>query len=367
MRKRKKPLAVLAGIALIAIAIAATVGNAGSASSVFDNFSETLGIGGSSSAQSTVTGLPPATAEVTKMTLTQTQSVGGILSYGEPVPLITHLTSGTITWMPAPGDVVKLGQPAFSVNNVPVVLIHGTVPLYRDLWEGLTGPDVQELEQSLYDLGYTDVTVDGTYDYATTSAVWAWQQSLGLEPTGWVAINQVVVADGDIRVALQALTAGSQLGGDANQTVLTYSGTTQVVSVPLDVNLQHLIAEGDTATVTLPNGKKIDGTVESISKVASTIEDKQILPMIVSVKDQNALSGFDAAPVTLDIVSGEHKNVLAVPITALVALQGGGYGVQVVQDSAVSYLEVETGMFADGMVEISGDGISEGLTVGVAQ
>ncbi len=367
MRTRIKVLALLAGITAITLAPLTMSGSLGSASRAYDDLSEMVGIGGASSAQTPASALPPATAKVTKATLTQTQTVGGILSYGEPAPLITHLTDGTITWMPAPGDVVKLGQPVFAVNGVPVALIHGTVPLYRDLWDGLTGPDVQQLEQSLYDLGYVDIVVDGAYDYATTSAVWLWQESLGLEPTGWVGLHQVAVAPGDIRVAMQGLTPGSQLGGDPNQAVLTYSGTTQVVSVPLDVALQHLVAEGDAATVTLPNGKKVDGTVERISTVAVTIEDKQVLPMVVAVDDQKALSGFDAAPVTLEVVSGERKDVLTVPITALVALQGGGYGVQAVANNAVSYVAVETGMFANGLVEVSGEGISEGITVGVAQ
>lgn len=248
-----------------------------------------------------------------------------------------------------------------------MVLIHGTTPSYRTLGEGSVGPDVEQLEQSLHDLGHTWLTVDETYDAATAEAVSAWQESLGWEPTGSVAAGQVFVHDGDIRVALEALPPGSRLGADANQQVITYSGTEQVASVPLDVELQHLVAEGDEATVTLPNGVALDGVVSSVGTVAQEIEEDTFVTVIVSIDDQEALSeGFDSAPVTLRIVTGEREDVLMVPITALVAAGGGGYAVEVVEGDATSFVPVETGMFAEGMVEISGPGVAEGVTVGVA-
>jgi hypothetical protein len=49
--------------------------------------------------------------------------------------------------------------------------------------------------------------------------------------------------------------------------------------------------------------------------------------------------------------------VLAVPVGALVALSEGGYAVQLTGNRLVA---VETGMFAKGMVEVTGDGIAEG-------
>jgi len=71
--------------------------------------------------------------------------------------------------------------------------------------------------------------------------------------------------------------------------------------------------------------------------------------------------------VTVNFTSQQHKNVLAVPVAALLALSEGGYGVQVVQGSSSRIVAVETGLFADGRVEISGPGISAGMSVGVPQ
>ena len=55
-----------------------------------------------------------------------------------------------------------------------------------------------------------------------------------------------------------------------------------------------------------------------------------------------------------------HKDVLAVPVGALLALREGGYALQLPDGGLVA---VQTGMFAEGLVEVSGAGLTEGLTV----
>ena len=62
-----------------------------------------------------------------------------------------------------------------------------------------------------------------------------------------------------------------------------------------------------------------------------------------------------------------HDDVLAVPVSALVALLEGGYAVEVVDDDGSRrYVAVETDLFDDGWVEVRGDGLSEGQSVVVA-
>jgi membrane fusion protein, multidrug efflux system len=69
----------------------------------------------------------------------------------------------------------------------------------------------------------------------------------------------------------------------------------------------------------------------------------------------------------VDVVftASERKDVLTVPVTALVALAEGGYGVEVVSGSTSRYVPVTTGLFSNGRVEIEGSGIREGTRVGV--
>jgi hypothetical protein len=59
--------------------------------------------------------------------------------------------------------------------------------------------------------------------------------------------------------------------------------------------------------------------------------------------------------------------VLTVPATALTAIAGGGYAIQVLQGGRRVELAVTPGMFANGYVQVEGPGVHEGLTVTESQ
>jgi hypothetical protein len=343
------------------------------------------GFGGSEAPDPAVTGLPPATAQVTRTTLTQTEQLSGSLGYGDPVSLAARSGlgggggatgqdgqgggSGTITWLPAEGSTVKRGKPAYRVDNLPVPLLYGNLPLYRVLTSGVSGPDVKQFERNLAALGYDGFTVDEDYTDATATAVREWQEDLGRDETGQVDADQVAYAPGAIRVA--SLTG--HIGGAATAEVLTYTGTTRVVTLALDVAQQTLVKKGISATITLPDGRNVSGKVSSVGTVAHSADQGQgqggggdpTIDVTITVPDQKALGTLDAAPVDITLVSSQRKDVLTVPVAALVALAEGGYGVQVVEGDSARYVAVKTGMFAGGRVEVTGDGISETTVVGV--
>ena len=321
-----------------------------------------IGLGGGAAGTTRGTGPVLATAPVTRTTLTQTQQVNGTLGYGAPVT-VTGAGGGVITWLPAPGAVIRRGQPVYKADNRPVPLFYGRLPLYRPLQAGDTGADVTEAERNLAALGYTGVTVDGYYTAATAAAVWQWQHDNGLTPTGVLTPAEVVLAPARLRVA--SLTA--HLGDQATGPALTYTGTTRVVQVALDVALQRLARPGAAATVTLPDGSTVGGTIATVGAVATagTATDPATIAVTVTIAHQGALGRLDLAPVTVTLTSARVKNVLTVPVAALVALAGGGYGVQVVTGTATRYVPVQLGTFAGGRVQVTGDGIAAGTRVGV--
>jgi len=321
-----------------------------------------VGLGGGAAGTGRGTGPVLATAPVTRATLTQTQQVNGTLGYGDPVTV--NGASGVITWLPAPGAVIGRGQPVYKADNQPVPLFYGRLPLYRPLQAGDVGADVTEVERNLAALGYTGVTVDRYYTAATAAAVWQWQHDLGLTATGVLTPAEVVLARGKLRVA--SLTA--HLGEPATGPALTYTGTTRVVQIALDVALQRLARPGAAATVTLPNGSTVHGTVATVGAVATpgtAATDPATIAVTVTIAHQAALGRLDLAPVTVKLTSARVKNVLTVPVAALVALAGGGYGVQVVTGTASRYVPVQLGMFGGGRVQVTGDGIAAGIRVGV--
>ncbi|MEU0570444.1 peptidoglycan-binding protein, partial [Nonomuraea sp. NPDC005983] len=319
-----------------------------------------VGFGGEQPDTAAATRTPPATAKVTRATLTESKNVDGTLGYGTATT-ITSKARGTITWLPAEGSVITRGKAVYSVDAARRPLLYGSMPLYRTLEDGVEGKDVKEFEQNLAKLGYTGFTVDDTFTYATRQAVKDWQDDLGLEVTGKVETTDVVVAPGQIRVADLKAALGDAAGGP----VLTATGTTRQVLINLDVADQRLVRRGMKATVELPDGTTVKGSIISVGKVATTsgTGDDAATTVEVKVSVPRLNKAYDSAPVQVTIVSDQRENVLAVPVGALVALAEGGYGVQVVDGASTRYTAVKTGMFADGKVEVTG--VSEGVTVAV--
>jgi membrane fusion protein, multidrug efflux system len=321
------------------------------------------------------TALPPATAKVVRTTLVDTKTVSGTLGYGEPVPM-RAAQRGMLTWISPVGSTVKRGEPLVKVDERPKVVLYGPVPLYRTLRVGTKGSDVRQFEQNLAALGYTGFTVDDAYTAATAAAVRMWQARLGLPATGTVEVGQVVFTSGPIRIAEHTARVGDVIDGGSS--VLSYTGTAKLVVIDLEVADRPLAVRGRSATVTMPGVGAVEGKISGIGTVASAPSNQSGAPdatgsgapaatiqVTVTIADQKALGSLDAAPVDVDLISDERKDVLAVPVAALLALTNGGFGVEVVDGDRTRIIPVKTGMFASGLVQVSGSGIAESVTVGV--
>jgi multidrug efflux pump subunit AcrA (membrane-fusion protein) len=79
-------------------------------------------------------------------------------------------------------------------------------------------------------------------------------------------------------------------------------------------------------------------------------------PAVVGVLDQ--------APVDVAVTSERAKDALSVPVSALLALRGGRYGVEVVRAGTTSVVEVTPGLFSDGgYVEVTRSDVNAGDVV----
>ncbi len=303
--------------------------------------------------------LLPATAQITRTTLVESRTEPGILGYGDPVPVRTSGT-GTLTWIAAEGATVMRGEPLFKVDELPVVAIYGAVPMYRTVSYLVAGDDVWQLQANLGELGYIGFAIDGVYTEATAAAVRTWQADLGLAQTGTVEPGQVVFTPGPVRIAERVASVGDPLSSSSAH-ILNYTDATRIVTVALNVVDQALAVEGGAVTVTLPDERTVAGVIAEVGKVVTEEE----FEITVTIADQAALGTLEAAPVDVDFVSATRADVLAVPVAALLALAEGGYGVEIVEGNTSQIVAVETGMFADGRVEVSGEAIAEGMLVGV--
>jgi multidrug efflux system membrane fusion protein len=310
--------------------------------------------------------VPPLTAAVKRETLIDTKDADGELGYGDTTERACRL-SGTITWLAADESVVRRGKPLYRVDDDPVVLLYGTLPAYRTLSSGDTGRDVKQFEKNLWALGYRGFTVDRTYSSATASAVRDWQDDLGLEETGTVDPARVVFASGPVRVAGHSVSAGA--AAQPGTAVLDTTGTGRVATVELDISDQRLARKGASVQVTLPDGTETRGRITDVDTVVTPAEGQQeaTTSLSVTIGFAKAPKGLDQAAVTVAFVASERKDVLTVPLAALLALAEGGYGLQVVEAGTTRFVAVETGLFADGRVEVSGGGITAGTMVGLPE
>ncbi|MFI6608380.1 peptidoglycan-binding protein [Streptomyces sp. NPDC050507] len=439
-RHRRGPLLITAGVLLVAAV--STVG--------------ALGLGGGGSGDARDPDRNGRLVQVSREPLTDRTEIDGQLGHGPEVPFPVK-AQGTITWLPASGTTARRGEQVLRVDDRPVVLLYGSLPMYRDLglrqtadgagarsgsgdgsgsgggsgadsgtYAGddagdsggssggpdaagqpasdapqrpvpLHGMDVKQFESNLSALGYSGFTVDDSYTALTAAAVERWQKDLGLPQTGTVDAGSVVYAPGAVRIA----GTSARVGAEATGTPVTYTTTSLMVTVNAKATETRWAQRGTTVSVELPDGRSVPGTVASVGKDAAAPESGSgsgeggapagggegggnpaaTVAVVIVFGDQASLGRLQSGPVTVRYAVKQRRNVLAVPVAALVALAEGGYGLEVSgEDSGEGdreggtgdgashgFVPVRTGLFAGGKVEVSGPLVREGMKVRVPE
>lgn len=311
-----------------------------------------------------------STAKVQRTDLIVTETFTGQLGFGDPQPVAAR-TSGVVTSVSAAGAVVQPGQALFAIALDPTVVVTGAVPAYRSMSTSSGGgPDVAQLEKFLVGAGYgADLTVDESFTSATAAAVKDWETALGRpHPDGAVELGEVVFASGALRVSQVTTGPGSQVQSGA--AVVSATPTTKVVTVDVGADATNGLEAGRVAQLSLPNGKGTTGVVANVGTQAESKPGdpnaKPTVPVLIALDDPAAADGVDTGSVEVKLERSRKQGVLAVPVTALLALAEGGYAVQVVdsgQPRGYRLVAVEPGTFTDRLVEVSGGGIADGLEV----
>jgi peptidoglycan hydrolase-like protein with peptidoglycan-binding domain len=301
---------------------------------------------------------PPrvATATVVRTNLVTTALTGGTLGYAAARPVV-NLVTGIYTWLPRPGAAVRAGGVLYRVDDSPVTLMTGPVPAWRPLGIGITdGPDIRQLQAGLIAGHFADglfTTPTGHYDLATADAVERWQEARGLTVTGSIPLGQVVFLPTAVLVGAMNVAAGEAAA--AGQRPYQVTTGQRTVTVPVNPNLPPTTV-GESVSIVLPSQASVPGTISAAGSAQLTVTPRGATGTRVNVQVQVSLAVQSA------------RDVLAVPVPALLALAGGGYGLEVVGPSGVHQLVgVTAGLFASGQVQVSGAGITAGTRVVVAQ
>ena len=337
-----------------------------------------IAVTGGSAAPAATPRIRLSTATVKLTDLTATVLTAGVMGYAPARPLINQI-AGTYTHLPSAGSTIVPGHVLYRVDNQPVIAMKGRTPAWRPLAAGISGPDVRELQANLITLGYADgllAAPTGYFDQLTADAVQRWQLAIGVLVTGQVGIGQVVFVPSAVRVgALNVAPGRAAFPGQEPYQVTT---ARRIVIVPVNPT-QPTARIGERVTIVLPSQTRTRGRVTAIGPPPAGLSSSgagsgrhgstAAATVLIVTPSRPATTGTGsevAVQVSLTVQSVRH--VLAVPVSALLALSGGGYGVEVVTGSGRHHLVgVTAGTFAGGLVQVSGPGIAAGTKVVVAQ
>jgi hypothetical protein len=175
-------------------------------------------------------------------------------------------------------------------------------------------------------------------------------------------------------------SSGSTSTGSGSATPILQTTSTQVVvTVDLDATKQTEAVVGEPVSVQLPDGSTANGKITQVSPVAQSSSSSSssgsssggasgsstptaTIPVTITLTGRAPVTGLDQAAVSVNFAQQKANNVLSVPVTALIATQGGGYAVQEATP-AHTLVPVTPGLFAAGYVQISGAGVYPGLEV----
>lgn len=311
---------------------------------------------------------PEHTATVRRGDLTESSSTAGTLQYADDRSLLAE-AAGTVTWLPPSGRIVREGQALYRIDTVPVTRLDGRVPAWRALEAGIDdGTDIAQLESALLRLGYgtdVDLDADGEWTWATTHAVKEWQDDHDLDETGKLPLGSVVFTVGDVRVSGHLAARGDRVQPGTG--LLDITGTGRQVTVSLATTQRNLVPVGGKVELSFPDGTTAIGRISDVALTPAADEQSQDT-LTVTIEPagrraRRAISGqLDGASVVVTSTDVIARDVLVVPVTALIATTDGGYALEVAEDGRTRIVPVETGGFADTTVAVTGD-ISEGTKV----
>lgn len=314
------------------------------------------------------------TATIASGRLTSQVYENGTLGYaaqadGTPYSIVNQ-RQGAYTSLPITPHTADCGEELYRIDDEPVLLLCGRTPAWRSLYEGMEGPDVQQLNRNLVDLGYAaEDELDPESDYfgdATAYALGELQEDRGLDWTGTLELGEAVFLPGPLRVTRVSATLGT--AARPGMPIGQATSTRRRVDVDLQAAQASEVEVGDRARITLPDNGTTTGVVSRVGTVASAGEGSAgsdasgaTIPVAIRLDHPKQVGRLDQAPVGVQITTGRVRDALSVPVTALVAQAGGGYAVETVAaDGAQRLVPVRLGMFdpAGGQVQIEGAGLA---------
>lgn len=317
--------------------------------------------GGWWAAQQTVVAPAAPTQDGPRVTAMAVEgSVGQAVTMGASVvspyeAVAVNNLSGIVTRVG--GGPVTAGGFLYSVGETPVTAFGGSMPFWRPIELGASGEDVKQVQQNLIELSMLSGRVDGKFGLRTEAAVRKWQRSIGVEPTGVIALGEVIaVPTLPAHVVLgEEIAVGASLSG-GESAVLVQRGEPRF-EMTVTAEQANRAPEGTSVTL-VHSGGTWDALVSSVN-----FNEQGETVLVLSAPDGGPVCGAEC---------GMLLNAERTPLTARVHIVPEVSGVSI---PAAAVLTEPTGQTfvrlahgADQHVELlaTGGGVAivDGLAVG---
>jgi len=358
----------------------------------------TVTAAGATTAQAAPT-VVPVSATVERRAVVKQVTISGKVIAGAQVAVKAATSPGVdrlvvTSAAKAAGDRGAPGELLAVVSGRPLLILPSSVPLYRDIASGDSGPDVTALQEALAGFGYP-VAVTSTFDAATQRALSAWYEAAGSEaPTGVAASDatklgttKLGTAAPDVGTA-QTTTPGTsapavvlrwrefvQIPGDTGRiasiagpgAVLAEDGVVAQVTIAddtvvarADVLQADSFAAGSSVTVRAGSAA-LDAKVAQLSGFKDGDPNKNEVPgKDITLPLPAGTQGF-AADQSVTLTAGAAApESLAVPLIAIRQESGTAY-VEVEASGGLRRMDVKVTAQADGWAALAD---VEGLAVG---
>jgi hypothetical protein len=324
--------------------------------------------------------------------------------------------AGVITTLPMRGDQLEEGDILLTVSGRPVFVLQGDIPVYRDLFPGLTGEDVRQLEAALKRLRFDPGPVDGVFDEQTTVAVADWYRSTGyvsftataeqlanlqtLENELARAVNKKVAAENMLAQATEEAAQREvewltflvdrlseeveaargkayapvpmdeivflpafpvrveeinvKIGDAASGPVIGVTNNQLAIDSSLPLAEAALVKSGMTVAIDEPDlGLQATGTVSRVADTPGTDGVDGYHVYFEVLVDETPVS-LEGVSLRLSIpVESTGGAVTVVPVSALFLAADGTSRVQMDNNGTLELIEVKPGLSADGFVEVT--------------
>ena len=207
-----------------------------------------------------------STVPVLRGKVTKQSVVTGTLEFARRRTIVAG-HAGMVTALPAVGARIGFGQSLYSVDAMPVLLLRGRVPMWRDFAPRMSaGPDVRQLEAGLASMGYFSGTVDERFTAETATAIERLHRAFGETCESAQATRSGAAAEGAEPAEGDGGVTGTADGATGLRTGPAAAGGEATAkpgrpdSAPAEVARRQRAVARRTCLQSLPRGALLFGT-----------------------------------------------------------------------------------------------------------